>query len=121
MGYGTYLYTDLYFSRQTYNTRHQVEEALEEAKDRLNGARLKLTKLAFMTEPEKFCVNEESPDSYLDTELNYAFEDFEEAVIDRYKLTKLLDDWDDTHDSKGKAIRPSDEDRKPFIDGDFIE
>ena len=74
-----------------------------------------------MTEPNKFCVNEESPDTYLDNELRYAFEEFEEAAVEDYKLSLLLDSWDETHDSKGKAIEPSDEDRKPFICGDFIE
>ena len=121
MGFGTYLYTDIYFSRETYNSKHQVEDALEEARERLRYAKEKLAKLAFMTEPNKFCVNEESPDTYLDNELRYAFEEFEEAVIDDYKLTLLLDNWDETHDSEGKAIRPSNEDRKPFICGDFIE
>lgn len=121
MGFGTYLYTDIYFSRETYNSKYEVEQALEETRERLRYAKERLTKLAFMTEPNKFCVNEESPDTYLDNELRYAFEEFEEAVIDDYKLTLLLDNWDETHNSEGKAIRPSDEDRKPFICGDFIE
>ena len=121
MGFGTYLYTDIYFSRETYNSKHQVEDALEEVRDRIKWAKEKLTKLAFMTEPNKFCVNEESPDTYLDNELRYAFEEFEEAVIADYKLNLLLDSWDETHNSEGKAIKPSDEDRKPFVCGDFIE
>ena len=121
MGFGTYLYTDIYFSRETYNSKYKVEQALEEAREKLRSAKGRLTKLAFMTEPNKFCVNEESPDTYLDNELRYAFEEFEEAVIADCKLNLLLDYWDETHNSEGKAIRPSDEDRKPFICGDFVE
>lgn len=121
MGFGTYLYTDLYFNRKTYNSLYEVEEDLEEALDKIHHARARFKVLAFMTEPQKFCVNEESPDTYLEQELGYALEELEEALIEAYKLRLLKDNWKETHDSEGKAIRPSDEDRKPFISGDFIE
>lgn len=121
MGFGTYLYTEIYFNRQTYNSKYEVERAIKEAETQLENAKTKLTRLAFMTEPNKFCVNDETPDSYLNEELKYAFEDFEEAVIELYKLNMLLDDWDAIHDKDGNAIRPSDEERKPFICGDFIK
>lgn len=121
MGFGTHLYTHIYFSRETYNSKWAVEQTINDVRERLRCAKEKLTKLAFMTEPNKFCVNEESPDTYLNNELRYAFKEFEEAVIDDYRLNLLLDNWDETHDSEGKAIRPSDENRKPFVCGDFIE
>lgn len=121
MGFGTYLYTDLYFNRRTYNSLYEVEEDLEEALAKLRRSKERLKVLAFMTEPQKFCVNEESPDTYLEQELDYALEELEESLIDTYKLTMLKDCWKETHDSEGKAIRPSDEDRKPFICGDFVE
>lgn len=121
MGFGTYLYTDLYFNRKTYNSLYEVEEDLNEAQGKLSHARARLRILAFMTEPQKFCVDGESPDTYLEQELDYALEELEESLIDVYKLNMLKDCWEETHDSEGKAIRPSDEDRKPFISGDFIE
>lgn len=121
MGFGTYLYTDLYFNRKTYNSLYEVEEDFKRAQDRISHARARLKVLAFMTEPQKFCVNEESPDTYLEQELEYALEELEEALIDTYKLNMLKECWKETHDSEGKAIRPSDEERKPFICGDFIE
>lgn len=121
MGFGTTLYTDIYFNRETFNSRHQVESALEDAKDRIEWAKKELTKLAFMTEPKKFCGEDESPESYLKETLADAVEELMDAATEEYKLVKLLDDWNETHDSEGKAIRPSDEDRKPFICGDFIE
>lgn len=121
MGFGTYLYTGIYFNRETYNSKHQVEAALEETRDRIEQARKELTKLAFMTEPKKFCGEDESPEGYLSRTLADVIEELEDSVIKEYKLTILLDDWDETHDSEGKAIRPSDEGRKPFICGDFVE
>lgn len=121
MGYGTYLYTSLYFYRKTYKSKFDVEEDLEEVRERIRRAKEDLMRLAYMTEPAKFCVNEESPDSYIRAELKFAVESLEEASVEEYKLEQLLDTWDETHDSEGKAIKPSDEDRKSFICGDFIE
>lgn len=121
MGWGTTLYTDIHFNRETFNSSQQVESSLEDARGRIEWAKKELTKFAFMTEPKKFCGEDEPPESYLKETLADAIEELMDAVTEEYKLIKLLDDWNETHNSEGKAIRPPDEERKPFICGDFVE
>lgn len=121
MSFGTWLTTDLYFSRETFNHRSEVESALKENTEELERAKADLTMLAFMTEPQKFCEKEESPEHYLREMLDYAIGALCEASIRDFMLTKLLDAWNDVHDKDGKAIKPPEGETKQYIDGDFIE
>jgi len=86
-----------------------------------------------MTEPKKFCEEEESPECYVDNRLRNAIETIEESTINIYKLQLLLDNWDICHNSEGKAISLRDKELSKedtnriwlselaFFDGDFVK
>lgn len=124
MGWGTYLVTPMYFSKETYRTKYEVEIALKNARDKINDYKNRLKNLAFMTEPKKFCPEDTySPLNWIEDELSEIFEELEWAYTDEYKLSVLYEAWDRCHDDKGNAIVPD----KPlkvwdmdFCGGDFI-
>ena len=124
MGWGTYLVTPMYFSKETYKTKYEVEKALNEVKETISHCKARLKNFAIMTEPQKFCPEDMDPMSWIESEVEEILEALEWAYTDDYKLTMLLDRWDDCHDKNGNAIIPP----KPyklwrmnFCGGDFIK
>ena len=148
MSQATTLYTNIRFSHKTYNDLREVERDLENAKESLEMSKATISKLCTMTEPQKYC-GDENPMFWLDRQYNEALENIEEMSVEIYKLEKLVDEWDRCHDKEtGLAIplcKPADElddnyggriykpsateddliefdlGIKSFIDGDFIK
>ena len=146
MSYSTVLYTRIRFSHKTYNNIHEAESDLEMAKASLEMSKATISKLCIMTEPSKFC-GDDDPMFWIDREYNEALENIEEMSVEIYKLEKLIDEWDQCHDKEtglaipimhptedvneyGQIYKPivTDEDLKKFshgqrsfIDGDFIK
>lgn len=122
MSYGTNLWCCLTFSRCTYNSRCDVERDLDDVRKILNNAKETITRLAFMTEPQKFYPGgSESVMELVAEELQYALETLEEYHCKELKLTYLLDNWDNCH-KDGKAIKPPEniDFDTAYIDGDYI-
>lgn len=124
MSYSTDLWCCISFLRKTYKTKEDVQEDLEEARNNIRTAKETITKLVYMTEPNKF-FKARSGESVLDIvaeELQSAFDSLEEAQIEECRLTILLDEWENCHDENGKAIKPPDniDCMTAFISGDYL-
>lgn len=124
MSYSTDLWCCISFLRKTYKTKEDIQEDLEEARNNIRTAKETITKLVYMTEPNKF-FKARSGESVLDIvaeELQSAFDSLEEAQIEECRLTILLDEWENCHDENGKAIKPPDNINcmTAFISGDYL-
>ena len=125
MSYSTDLWCCISFLRKTYKTKEDVQEDLEEARSNIVAAKETITKLVYMTEPNKF-FKASGSESVLDIvaeELQSAFNSLEEAQAEECRLTILLDEWENCHDESGKAIQPPDniDCMAAFISGDYIK
>lgn len=122
MGYGTYLQTEICFSRKTYTDRGQVEDDLDEAMALMHSARNRLRQLAFITEPNKFCGDDEDGDpmDWVECRFNEAIDSFKEAYREVIDLKCLLSQWDTIErDKDGRFIEPPTFD-KTYLYGDMI-
>lgn len=124
MSYSTDLWCCISFLRKTYKTKEDVQEDLDEARSNIRAAKETITKLVYMTEPNKF-FKASGGESVLDIvaeELQSAFDSLEEAQIEECRLTILLDEWENCHDENGKAIKPPDniDCMTAFISGDYL-
>lgn len=125
MSYSTDLWCCISFLRKTYKTKEDVQEDLDEARNNIRTAKETITKLVYMTEPNKF-FKASGGESVLDIvaeELQSAFDSLEEAQIEECRLTILLDEWENCHDENGKAIQPPDniDCMTAFISGDYLK
>lgn len=124
MSYSTDLWCCISFSGRTYNSKDDVERDLDEVREVLYNARETISRLVFMTEPQKFYQvdGEESVADQLNYELESALETLEEYHCKELQLIYLLDNWDACH-KDGKAVKPpKDIDCcTAFLDGDFIK
>lgn len=120
-------YTDalvvINFNRKTYNMLYEVENDIDDCKERINRAKESLTRLAFITEPKKFCDDDTDPKYWIQNELNDALEELEEAYTDLTKLEVLRENWKYMHNDKGEAIYNKYDDlyKSQRINGDFIK
>lgn len=101
-------YTDLFccveFYKETYNTKEEVESELDEAIESIKNAKTHLRDLVFITEPKKFCDEDEDPNFYLSNNYDDWMEILEESIVKKYKLELLLENWNACHNEKGLAI-----------------
>ena len=117
MGWATYLTTTLTFNRETYKSKYEVETAIEENKDMINYYKSKLYNLAVMTEPQKMMPKDcEEPLWWIQKEFEEYYEGLTECIVEGWKLSILLDEWDKCHDSNGKPIKR--ELSIQYVDGD---
>lgn len=130
MGWGTSLYSEIYFDRLTLDTKNKVEECLEKVQGDLLYCRTRIKNLVLMTEPNKFFTD---PTQDLIITLNNEVDDllewYDDLVILESKLQQLLFEWDELVDENGKIKihnvvvdenEPSDHYIKPILIGDFI-
>jgi hypothetical protein len=122
MAWTTDLFCSLTFSRQTFNYKSEVEEALEGEKECLNNAKNRLNQLAFMTEPGKFCPEETDPYYWIENEVKDCLLTIEDCSIAIYKLEMLLENWENCHNGEGLAIDPPEgfNWKTAFLSGDFV-
>jgi hypothetical protein len=121
MSQSTRIFTRINFLDKTYNSKSEVERDLENVRNRLEELKSHLRVLAYMTEPNKFKDPDQSTDFFVDSNVNYLYESFEELFVEEWKLSILLDRWDDCHNIDGLGIEPDDDFRnRTFIDGDFV-
>lgn len=120
MSWSTELYCNVSFNRETFNTKYEVEQALENVKADIISYEEEIKALVYMTEPQKFYNVEDNMYYELRSRTNELLELLSENYIMQYKLSLLLYNWDKCHDKDGLAIAPPD-DIKPYLWGDFIK
>lgn len=124
MSYSTDLWCCISFNGRTYNNKDDVERDLDVIRMELYSARETISRLVFMTEPQKFyqANGEESVADQLNYELESALETLEEYHCKELQLIYLLDNWDACH-KDGKAVKPPKgiDCCTAFINGDFIQ
>jgi len=128
MSWETRYTTTLYFSRQTYDTKCSVEDALEDIRESINYYENKLRHLTTITEPKKFCNEEDDPMLWLQSETNECLTTLSDLYVDQFKLQCLLNGWESCHTKDGDPIHPPKEfcnadeyqNECSYIDGDFI-
>lgn len=121
MGWETRLFTSISYNRKTYNYKHEVESDIEQLDDLITLYKNKLRNLVMMTEPQKFC-GEDDPLYYLENNYSEVMEELEECIVERDRLHILLGSWDECHNDEGLAINPPDDIDwyTSYLDGDFI-
>ena len=124
MAWGTTLYTSLYFSRETFRTKYEVENALKDAKKMRDLYKDRIKAMVFMTEPNKYYSIEEGDIlEQVQNDLDIQFNGLDDYNYEIYKLELLLEEWDKCHNKDGKAICPPED--MPYdtcyLSGDFIE
>ena len=94
MSFGTTIYCGIYLSRKCFENKEQIEDEIETARKMQTTAKKQLYALACMTEPQKFCNEEQRPQDYIDSEFATWIEEFAELTNELYDLELLLDNWD---------------------------
>jgi hypothetical protein len=94
MGWGTTLYTSLYFSKETFRTKYEVEDALKYAKKMRDLYKDKIKAMVFMTEPNKYYSIEDGDIlEQVQNDLEIQFEGLDEHSYEICKLEILLEEW----------------------------
>lgn len=128
MGFGTTVFTRLYFSHQTYNSLEEIQEKIEELESWIRNEREKIGKFAIMTEPDKWWRKDEAevgetPMVWVENEIENALNAIEEYREELTRLYILEGAWDECHDKDGigiglpKNVKYGDS----YIHGDFIK
>ena len=123
MGWSTELFCNISFNRETFNSKIEVQDKIEETKTYIQNAKDHLRDLLMMTEPGKFCPENYDPLIWMHNEFRDSMDLIEEYLVELYKLNLLLSNWDSCHDESGLAINPPDEItwETAFLDGDFVK
>ena len=131
MGWGIYLYPQIYYSKVDFRSKYDVEREIESVKNIIKMLEDKLLALVMTTEPHKMMPQDEewSPQEWLLSEYRQLMEDYEDSLKGYYyqlwKLELLYENWDSAHNENGKAIHPPKGSFKhwdtAYMDGDFID
>lgn len=123
MSWSTELFCNLSFSRETFNSKEEVQERINEVSTYLQIAKDNLRNMIMMTEPQKFCPENYDPFIWMSNECKDSLEDIEEYSIELYKLRTLEYYWDKCHNEEGLAIDPPEDVHwdSAFLTGDFIK
>lgn len=122
MSWSTELFCNITFNRETFNSKSEVEERIEEIERYSQSVRDQIRDLTMMTEPQKFCPENYDPIIWLRNEIQDSLDALEECTIDLYKLNLLLENWNSCHNEEGLAIEPPDVVRQnAFLEGDFVK
>lgn len=125
MSWSTELFCNLSFNRETYNSRHEVKDKIDELDRCIDTCEKTIRDLVMMTEPSKYTDNKEDSNPYFF--VTSMFEDnmelLEEYYIERYKLSVLLENWERCHNKDGLAIDPPDsiDLNTAYLSGDFVK
>lgn len=131
MGWGIYLYPQIYYSKVDYKSKYNVEQAIDETKSIIKMLEDKLLALVMTTEPHKMMPQDEnwSPQEWLLSEYRQIMEGYEDSLkgyyYDLWKLELLYENWDGAHNKDGKAIHPPKNSftkwDSAYMSGDFID
>lgn len=136
MGWGIYLYPEIYYSKVNFKCKEDVKDEIDNIKSIIKNLEQELYSLVITTEPEKMMGKNLIDEGYTPMDwLNNSFNNIvtnenSEATLkdyyyDLFKLEMLYDHWDYAHNKEGKAIRPPKDSfsgtRFAYMCGDFID
>ena len=123
MGWSTELFCNITFNKETFNSKVEVQDKIEELEAYLQDSKDHLRDLLMMTEPGKFCPENYDPLIWLRNEFQDAVDSIEEYSVELYKLRTLLVKWDTCHNEDGLAINPPKgiNWETAFLSGDFVK
>lgn len=122
MAWYTDLFCNITFNRETFNNIYEVNNRIDELEACLQTAKNDIRNLVMITEPNKFCGDDE-PLCWLNKEFRNNMELIEEYSVELYKLKLLRNNWDACHNESGLAIDLPDNISyyDAFLEGDFIK
>lgn len=122
MSFETSLFCRITFNRKTYNSIYDVESDIEDIKDSINNIKNNILSLVLITEPKKYCTEDEDTISYMTKRVKDNLDNLEELYLELNDLYHLKDNWEDCHNDKGLAIPLPDniDYDSAFLEGDFI-
>ena len=117
MGWGIYLYPEIYYSKVNYKSKEDVEIEIENVKSIINMLETKLYGLVVTTEPQKMMSQQNIDNGYSPFEwISHEYDEiitnpYSEATLKDYyyqlfKLELLYNSWDIAHNKDGQAIMP---------------
>lgn len=131
MGWGIYLYPQIYYSKVDFKSKWDVEREIEDTKKVIKMLEDKLMSLVMTTEPDKMMPKDYdgSPLEWLMFSYRELMEGWDETIKSYYyelwKLELLHENWDNAHNKDGKAVRPPKGAFKEwdtaYMEGDFID
>lgn len=124
MSWETTLYTGISFSRETYDSKYKVEDALFKVNNSIKKYESDLKNLIFITEPKKFCDEEENPMYWLSNESDNIMTELKQLYVEKFKLELLLENFDKAYDKHKNQFKPLPDGFKwddAYIDGDYID
>ena len=133
MGVEMHVLAPISFYGETFKTKYELENAIEESRKGYDTAKNALYKLVYMTEPSKFMDPDYdgTPEMWLDERIEAIVHDIEVAKVDLYKYELLLEYWDTFHmkvndEEKTITIPKEMRDVKPIYDyaygeGDWLD
>lgn len=125
MGYEVWTNKDTYICSCTLRSKEELQEKIKECEETINDCKARIRRLAFMTEPKKFYKDEDDVMWQIDRELDFIFDEYDEARIKLTRLWVFEESWDETHDFNGRAILPVDplvlKNQKIYMGGDYCE
>ena len=95
MGWGLSFKADIYLSKETYNSEHEVEQEIEDLTESIDRCKRRIA-LMISANPSTFIEKGEDIDPLydLDNKISSHLESLEENIIRRYRLQLLLNNWD---------------------------
>lgn len=112
MGWGIYLYPQIYYSKVDFKSKYDVEDEIDSIKRIIKMLEDKLLALVMTTEPNKMIDKdfEGSPMEWLQMKYRQIMDGYEDSLKGYYyqlwKLELLYDNWDNAHNEDGLAIPP---------------
>ena len=124
MSWSTELFCNVSYNKETFNFKGEVEDRISELDKNIESCRRIIRDVALMTEPSKFMGKDsnENPYYFITEQVEDSLKLLEEYTIERWKLSLLLENWDNCHDEEGFAIYPPNEINcnTAYLRGDFV-
>lgn len=123
MGWSSELFCNVSFNKEAFNSKYEVANRIEENELSIRYAEERIKNLVMITEPKKFIDEEYDPISYLSNECKEELEIIKDYAIENYKLSLLLENWDNCHNEEGLAIDPPETVKwnTAYFTGDFVK
>ena len=122
MGWSTELFCNITFNKETYNSKYDVQQKIEDLEKMIQICKDNIRDLIMMTEPNKFCPENYDAYIWVSNEYRDNIDLLEEYNVELYKLNLLLDNWETCHNEEGLAINPPENItwKTAFLEGDFV-
>ena len=120
MGWSTDLFCNISFNKETFNSKSQVTDRLDEVNEDIIKCENELRNLALMTEPNKF--TDSDPYEFVTDILENNLDELKMCAVEKWKLSLLLENWDDCHDKEtGLAKYPPEICDQSYLCGDYVK